>query len=100
MDELANWTPRTISSDKAAAFRACLFNRIQPPASFKLAEWAEANIVLPAGQSARHARDYATDEIEPLFQSSPSLSGLMIQGRIAGRKYADAQTVRSAAGCC
>ena len=130
-----------------AEFRERLFRRLEPPVSLKLAEWAESNIVLPAGQSARSgafrnwpymreildaigaptpeyvtlmkpsrvgftkalmiaigatvmidpcpigllvpvdddARDYATDEIEPLFESSPTLRGLMISGRIEGR---------------
>jgi phage terminase large subunit GpA-like protein len=130
-----------------AEFRERLFRRFEPPVSLKLTEWAESNIVLPAGQSARtgafrnwpymreildsigaptpeyvtlmkpsrvgftkalmiaigatvmidpcpigllvpvddDARDYATDEIEPLFESSPTLRGLMINGRIEGR---------------
>jgi phage terminase large subunit GpA-like protein len=130
-----------------ADWRERLFRRFEPPLSLKLAEWAESNIVLPAGQSARSgafknwpymreildaigaptpefvtlmkpsrvgftkalmiaigatvmidpcpigllvpvdddARDYATDEIEPLFESSPALRGLMISGRIEGR---------------
>jgi len=128
-------------------WRERMFRRFEPPASLKLAEWAEANIVLPAGQNARSgtfrnwpymreildaigapspryvtlmkpsrvgftkalmiaigatvmidpcaigllvpvdddARDYATDEIEPLFESSPGLRGLMISGRVEGR---------------
>jgi phage terminase large subunit GpA-like protein len=152
MDELANWTPRTIRGDKAAAFRVRLFNRIQPPASFRLTEWAESNIVLPAGQSARpgafqtwpylreimvamsapdvefvtvqkasrigytkslmiaiaaqvsidpcaiglltptddDARDYATDELEPLFEATPVLRS----GPHPGPQYVNPQAFR------
>jgi phage terminase large subunit GpA-like protein len=132
---------------RLADWRERMFRRFEPPASLKLAEWAESNIVLPAGQNARSgtfrnwpymreildaigapspeyvtlmkpsrvgftkalmiaigatvmidpcpigllvpvdddARDYATDEIEPLFESSPALRGLMISGRVEGR---------------
>jgi phage terminase large subunit GpA-like protein len=38
---------------KAAAFRARVLARLEPPVSLRLGEWAEANIVLPAGQSTR-----------------------------------------------
>jgi len=140
-------TPSERLAEKIRACRGRIFAQLTPPVSLKLADWAEANIVLPAGQSARpgvyrnwpyfaeildsigaskveyvtlmkpsrvgftkglmiaiaatvsvepcpigllvpvdeDARDYVTDELEPLFRATPSLRGLFVPGRLEGR---------------
>jgi phage terminase large subunit GpA-like protein len=46
-------TPAERLAPRAAGLRGRLMALFEPPAAINLAQWAEANVVLPAGQSAR-----------------------------------------------
>jgi Phage terminase large subunit gpA, ATPase domain len=75
---------------KAAAFRARVLSRLEPPASLRLAEWAEANIVLPAGPSARpgHYRNwpYVTEILDAIGARGVEYVSLMKGTRLGFTK--------------
>src|SRR5580698_5187055 len=73
-----------------AEFRERLFRRFEPPISLKLAEWAESNIVLPAGQSARSGAfrnwPYMREILDAIGAPTPEYVTLMKPSRVGFTK--------------
>ena len=82
-------TLRTVEP-RLAGWRERLFRRFEPPVSLKLAEWAESNIVLPAGQNARTGAfrnwPYMREILDAIGAPSPEYVTLMKPSRVGFTK--------------